>query len=292
MLPLATVAGNVADTTGDGLGDNHNDLPGAVPSLVSAGVDQTGGPGSNGIVRIQSEWDITELSTEAITAFVTFFTQKGSIDSLDTSFFVGTDDQDGLLTDSDFAAPAMGLPGVLMPVPDGAPTGIGSFTFDVTSSLNAAVAQGFSFFSIQGRVDERLAGGGPQRGLQVRSTATSNLGSTPTLSVTQGTALPLLWTLTSLPADGTLVGLDGSPVELGPIFSGTTPSVIYRPGPGFEGIDGFSYSVTEGLVTDPAAVTIVVDPETCVEAGRPEDCQPQDGGGFLAPRRQSSRFER
>ena len=52
----AEIAGNVADSDDDGFGDNHNNLPGGAPVFMSAGVDLTGGAGSNGIVRMQIEW--------------------------------------------------------------------------------------------------------------------------------------------------------------------------------------------------------------------------------------------
>src|SRR4029077_5181132 len=56
-LAPATVAGNVADSDGDQLGDNVNALPGSTPVFMSAGVNQAGGAGSNGTVRMEFEWD-------------------------------------------------------------------------------------------------------------------------------------------------------------------------------------------------------------------------------------------
>src|SRR5213075_163405 len=57
-LDPATIAGNVADSDANGLGDNANALPGSAPVFMSAGVNQAGGAGSSGTVRMQFEWDM------------------------------------------------------------------------------------------------------------------------------------------------------------------------------------------------------------------------------------------
>ena len=66
FLDGSEIAGNVADADGDGFGDNHNALPGSAPVLMAAGVDITGGAGSNGVgpdpvhgrnCRHCSQWD-------------------------------------------------------------------------------------------------------------------------------------------------------------------------------------------------------------------------------------------
>lgn len=57
---------------------------------------------------------------------------------------------------------------------------------------------------------------------------------------------PLTYAIGSGPANGTL--------------SGTPPSVIYSPRPGYAGLDRFTFTVSDGFVTsDPATVTIAVD---------------------------------
>src|SRR4030095_10115430 len=62
FLDGAEIAGNVADSDGNGLGDNHTALPGSAPVFISAAVGQTGGgPGSDGTSRIQIEWDLSGL---------------------------------------------------------------------------------------------------------------------------------------------------------------------------------------------------------------------------------------
>jgi hypothetical protein len=165
---MATIGGNVADSNGDGLGDNHSVLPGPVPQLISAGLNMSGDPGSNGTLRMQFEWDLFEVQgiPAIISATVVVHTFEGSIDSLDTFFFHGTTDQDGALTDTDFEAPADEIPGVVMPVTPGQ----GEFSFDVTDLVTGDLAAGFNFFSVQGRVDEEIADWA--RGLQVYSTST------------------------------------------------------------------------------------------------------------------------
>ena len=57
----------------------------------AAGVDASGGAGSNGTLRFQIEFDISGLGdgSDLTSAVVILNTNKGSVDSLDTSFFVG-----------------------------------------------------------------------------------------------------------------------------------------------------------------------------------------------------------
>lgn len=225
-----------------------------------------------GVARIQIEWDISSLpvtsSDEIESATVTLTTLKGDVDDLETFFFVGTGEQDGVLTVSDFQAPANELSGVVMPVPD-VPTGTeGTFSFDVTNQLKAAIDQGLSFFSIQGRVDEGLAGGGFRRGLQIRSTATGNLepDNEPQLEVvTTGTTYKIL----SLPSNGTLFDGFGNPIAANQQIGNT--KVTYHPNDGFSGTDIFTYQIG----SDTATVTIkVLLTDGCVEVGRPSGCAP------------------
>lgn len=192
LLEGAEIAGNVADANGDGLGDNHTDLSGSAPVLMSSGVNASGGAGSNGIMRMHFEWDVSSLlgsQNDITSAQVRLHTDKGTVDQLDTFFFFGTTDQDGLLTDFDFQAPMNQIARVVMPVPD-VPAGTdGEFSFDVLQPLQAALAAGQQRFSIQGRVDESLARGGTYlRGLQVRTTAAGNISNSlePKLSITLG----------------------------------------------------------------------------------------------------------
>jgi hypothetical protein len=235
--------------------------------------------GIQGVARIQIEWNIGTLpSAEGIeSAEVMLSTQKGTVDSLDTSFFAGTAEQDGVLSVSDFQAPADPISGVLMPVPAGSQTGDeGTFVFNVTRQLKAARAQGRSFFSVQGRVNETLAGGGFKRGLQVRSTATGNLstGKEPKLEVvTTPVGSDLVFKITTLPVHGALT-LEGSPVLVNQSFA-FPPTLLYTPNLGFTGNDSFVYQVAEGTVTDLATVSIsVLFGSDCEANGRPVGCAP------------------
>ncbi|NPA25753.1 MAG: hypothetical protein GXO34_08010, partial [Deltaproteobacteria bacterium] len=102
----ASVAGSVADSNGDGLGDNHTaDLSSGAPAVVAAGLSATGGGGSNGTVRIQIEWDLQGFVGTFARALVHIHTYRGTVDALDTYFYHGSREQDGLLRDSDFEAP-------------------------------------------------------------------------------------------------------------------------------------------------------------------------------------------
>ncbi len=242
--------------------------------------------GIQGVARIQAEWDITGLGVsnpdQVENATVTFSTLKGTVDDLNTFFFASTVDQDGVLTPSDFQTPTAAIPGVTLPVPD-VPTGTeGTFIFNVTRQVKEAVARGDDFFSIQGRVDEDLAGGGFRRGLQVRSTADGNLaaGKEPQLEVVTAGAprSNLSIKVVTLPAHGTLT-LGGVPVGAGQTFLNTQlVSLLYTPSLNFSGADSLTYQVTEGLFTDTAIIGILVGfSDGCVENGRPPGCAAAGG---------------
>lgn len=261
FLQGAEVAGNVADATGDGFGDNHNALPGSAPVLMAAGVDASGGAGSNGVMRMQVEWDVSNLGGTIESAVVTLTTSKGTVDSLDTFFFAGTGEQDGLLTDGDFEAPAAVIDGAVMPVPDVANGTQGTFTFDVRDEVVAAIAADRDFFSIQGRVDEGLAGQGFQRGLQVHTTASGNLidGFEPKLAITTpGVVAPsLTFTITALPAFGTLRNSQGSPITAVPTAL-LSPVVTYTPAAEFIGAVEFTFQVFDGVRFADGLVSVIV----------------------------------
>lgn len=261
FLQPAAIAGNVADSNANNLGDNHNALPGSVPVFMSAGVVQSGGAGSNGTVRMQMEWDISNLNVgNALqSAVVTLPTHRGSVDSLDTFFWWVTDDGDGALTDSDYEATAEQIPGVTMPVPSTGVMPIGSdasFSFSVFDEVKTSMLAGKSYFVLQGRVDEGTAG--PARGLEVRTTASGNLPSNvPSLSVTTpGVTQALTYRITSLPAGGVLK--DGlTPITAVP-YTLTGTLVSYTPNVGFGGLDSFGFDVSNNLVTDAAVARIFV----------------------------------
>jgi len=274
FLDGAEIAGNVADSDADGLGDNHNALPGAAPVFISAGVGESGGAGSNGTVRIEMEWDLSGLQglSNLQSASVLLHTHRGTTDSLDTSFFAAAGG-DGLLTDSDFQAAGEAIAGAVMPVPplSELPVGAdGTFSFDVLGPLQAAISAGVPFFSVQGRVNETLTGSA--RGLEVRSTASGNLSSflEPQLSLaTPGVTPALTFSIESLPAHGTLRDSLGALITTVPT---TLPDarLSYTPAIGFTGDDGFTFKATFGSSFDLGTVTIRVVPKDC--ATTPEGC--------------------
>jgi hypothetical protein len=261
-LQPAAIAGNVADANGDQLGDNVNALPGPAPVFMSAGVNQGGTAGSGGTTRMQFEWDMTGISgslSNLQSADVILPTNRGTVDSLDTFFYAAGVSGDGNLTNSDFEAPAEQIPGVVMPVPPSMPIGSdGNFSFSVLGELRTAAQAGFSFFAVQGRVNESLAG--PARGLQVRTTADGNIsgGNIPKLSLTTpGVTAPLTYRITALPTSGIL--FDSFNVQITSVPSDLpSPQVSYQPNTGFLGLDTFTFSVSNGITTSSAFGNISV----------------------------------
>lgn len=265
-IQSAAIGGNVADADGDGFGDNHNALPGTAPVLISAGVDQSGGAGSNGTVRVHVEYDVSGFAgfiDDVDGAQVLLTTRRGTVDSLDTFFWSIGDDGNGTLEASDFERPGEAL-GITMPVPATQAVGEdGSFSFSVLAALQAAVAAGNDYLTIQGRVDESLSG--PARGLQVYSTADGNLTDFKAPALTFSTPPPsigFLVTITSLPQFGTLFDSSGNAILSVPTTLGDS-EVTYVPDPGFVGTDSFSYEVSDSSTTDSGVVTVVVEAATC-----------------------------
>jgi Big-like domain-containing protein len=261
-LDPVEIAGNVADSNGDHLGDNANALPGATPVFMSAGVNESGGAGSNGTVRMQFEWDLSSIAGSAgalQSAQVVLPTHRGTTDSLDTSFYWVAASGDGNLTNSDFESPAEVIPDAVMPVPSAMPIGSdGTFSFSVLGQLREAAHGGFSFLAIQGRVNESVAG--PARGLEVRTTASGNVSGNqvPMLSLaTPGVTAPLTYRITSLPAGGLLRDSTNALITTLP-YDLPTPQVSYTPISGFLGIDTFSFTVSNGIITSSAFGRVTV----------------------------------
>jgi len=267
VVPV-TIAGNVADSNDDQFGDNANALPGATPVFMSAGVDQVGGAGSNGTVRMQFEWDVSSIIGSAgslQSAQVTLPTHRGTTDSLDTFFYWVAANTDGNLTNSDFESPAERIADAVMPVPPSMPIGTdGTFSFSVLDQLRTAGQNGFTFFAIQGRVDEALSG--PARGLEVRTTASGNVSGNdvPMLAIaTPGIAAPLTYRIDSLPAGGVL--RDSSNVLITSVpYDLPTAQVSYTPNFGFLGLDTFSFTVSNGFISSSALGRINVIIPNCL----------------------------
>ena len=269
----AEVAGNVADADENGFGDNFNDgLASGAPVFVSAGVDQSGGAGSNGTVRIQMEWDISSLTTPIgpeVSAQILLTTNRGAADSLDTFFFAGPGGS-GALEDADFesADAYEQLDGVVLPVtgPQGAD---GTFGFDIRDVLNDAIAAGASFLTVQARVNETATG--PAGGMQIYSSANNPLtdGKLPglVLSSPPPTAPPT-FEITSLPINGLL--FDGATQITAVPHVLSDNLVTYTPNTGFQGTDTFGYKATLFDVVDFGNVTISIVFVNC--ANDADDC--------------------
>jgi hypothetical protein len=266
-LDPVEIAGNVADSNGDHLGDNANALPGAVPVFMSAGVSESGGAGSNGTVRMQFEWDMSSIGSAAglQSAQVVLPTNRGSIDSLDTFFYWVAASGDGNLTNSDFESPAEVIPDAVMTVPPSMPIGSdGTFSFSVLAQLRASAQNGHAFFAIQGRVNESLTG--PARGLQVRTTADGNVSGNevPMLSLaTPGITAPLMYKITSLPSGGVLRDSANALITTVP-YDLPAAQVRYTPNSGFLGLDTFSFTVSNGITTSSAFGNIHVLLPNCI----------------------------
>jgi len=267
MLDPVEIAGNVADANFDGFGDNANALPGSVPVFMSAGVNGIGGAGSNGTVRMQFEWDMSSIvgSVDALqSAQVVLPTHRGTIDSLDTFFYWVAASGDGNLTNSDFESPAEQISDAIMSVPPSMPINAdGTFSFSVLPQIRAAAKNGYSFFAIQGRVDESLTGSA--RGLEVRTTASGNVTSNdvPMLSLaTPGVTAPLVYRITVLPLNGTLTDEFNNAITVLPY---TLPSaqVRYQPNTGFTGLDQFTFDVSDGFTVSSALGKIGVFASDC-----------------------------
>ena len=264
FLVPADVAGNVADDTADGFGDNHNDdLANGAPVFVYAAVGSTGGPGSNGTVRIQIEWDISQIGPvgSGSTAEVTLTTNRGATDALDTYFFAGPGGN-GTLEDGDFeAANLEQQQGVVMPV-TGAQGADGTFTFDVKNALNDAIASGATFFTIQARVDESLTSG---RGLGVYSTADNPLndGKVPALILTSPPSTPpATYTVLSLASHGVLKDSANNVITAVP-YELPDNQVRYTPNTGYTGNDTFNYQAELFTTVDTGSIFLFINTLDC-----------------------------
>lgn len=266
-LDAAEIAGNVADSDANGFGDNANALPGLTPVFMSAGVNQAGGAGSNGTVRMQFEWNMSSIigSVGALqSAVVILPTHRGTVDSLDTTFYWVAASGDGNLTNSDFESPAERISDAVMPVPPTMPIGgDGTFSFSVLDQIRAAAQNGYTFFAIQGRVNESASG--PARGLEVRTTAVENVNNNdvPAIALaTPGISASLLYRIDSLPANGVLRDSTNAVITTVP-YSLPSPQVNYAPNTGFVGFDTFSFNVSNGVVSSGAIGTIHVVLANC-----------------------------
>ena len=265
FLDPAEVAGNVADSDADGFGDNHNDnLANGAPVFVYALVGGPTGSGNGGIgtARIQIEWDISQIGPigNDSTARVILTTNRGTVDALDTYFFAGGGGN-GTLENSDFEANLEPLPGVVMPV-TGSQGADGTFSFDVKDALNAAIASGATFFTVQARVDENLTSG---RGLGIYSTADNPLndGKRPALElISPPLTPPPTYTVQSLASHGILTDSANNLITSVPY---TLPDnvVRYTPNASYIGNDTFTYQAELFTTVDTGSIFLFINTLDC-----------------------------
>jgi hypothetical protein len=106
----------------------------------------------------------------------------------------------------------------------------------------------------------------------VRTTAGGNVSGNqvPMLSLaTPGITAPLTYTITSLPSNGALRNSANALITTVPYVL-TAPQVSYTPNTGFLGLDTFSFTVSNGVITSSASGNIRVfipnctsDPQGC-----------------------------
>ena len=98
-------------------------------------------------------------------------------------------------------------------------------------------------------------------------TDTDGGGGTP-----QGNGLTM--TILTLPSNGTLTDLNGTPVSAMQTFNAVA-EMVYTPNLGFSGADSFSYEVAEDSVIDNAIVSVtVLANDNCAQVGRAVGCSP------------------
>lgn len=274
LIP-ASVAGAVSDADENGIGDEANALPGPVPVLASAAVNSSGGAGVNGTVRFHMEFDYTAIPNPlgaGDRVFVNITTNRGTTDILDTFFYAGANNGDGMLTASDFQngdcavatqfdPPCLSpIPGAVLPV-TGTQGVDATFLLDVTARVREIQAGGivYEFFVVQGRVDESLAAGtSPMRGLQIRTSADGNVtaGTQPHLQIQQAE-----YRITALPTNGVLRDSMQNLVVLNQALPSRV--VTYTPNPGYLGPDGFSFQGTLNQRVEIGQITLQVVQGTC-----------------------------
>lgn len=146
----------------DGLGDEVATDP--YPWL-GAGIFLAGASGQNGTARFQMEFSLAGVSLPIVSAFLVLNSDPSPNNTLDTTFFHVTTDEDGVITADDFQSAAVST-GIVQSAVQ-APA---EYSYDVTTFVRNDLMAGFLFTSYQGRVDEN-AGIAFLRGLEYASNA-------------------------------------------------------------------------------------------------------------------------
>lgn len=104
-------------------------------------------------------------------------------------------------------------------------------------------------------------------------------GTAGYVRIDTGPCIDVVWTLTSLPDNGTLT-FNGVPAQVGQTWV-TEPTLVYTPTFNYTGPDSFGYNVTQNgtlginTVVDSAIVDLFVNPDDpCVLVGREPGCAP------------------
>lgn len=208
--------------------------------------------------RAHIEFDLSAVTidpSELVSATVVLTTEKGANDSEDTEFFVGTVGN-GTLEQGDFEEPDLDGPVVFLPVPD-APAGTGgTFSFGVTELVKNVLADpGNDFLSVQGRLGDET-GPGPLEGLQIFTSASAD----PPVLQLETVDSPLVFSITALPAFGTLTNSAGAPI-VGPLPVVLPDNQVnYLPPVGVTGTTSFAFQVFDNSTGtfDTSITTIVV----------------------------------
>jgi len=169
-----------------------------------------------------------------------------------TGYSIVTGPRHGVLTYTGTGLPASGALSspALTYTPVAGFHDVDTFTFTVTNTAGLTSKAATVSFTVIGQ---------PNGGFMTITT-NQNTPVTYTLTGTDPLGLPLTgYTLTALPAHGTLTyAATGQPVALG-LMAGLPPVLIYTPHPGFHDQDSFAFTVTNGYLTStPAIVSITV----------------------------------
>jgi hypothetical protein len=179
---LATAAENVADINfdsngpviPDGLGDET-----ALPNFpfIGAGINLSGASGHNGAARFQLEFSLAGVMSPITSAFLVLDSEPSANNTLETTFFHVTTDEEGVVTSDDFQSAAV-TTGIVQSVIFPAAT----YQYDMTSFVQQDLLAGNAYSSYQGRVNE-AAGDTFLRGMEFYSAAPANGDLRPRLII-------------------------------------------------------------------------------------------------------------
>ena len=234
--------------------------------------------------------DATDVSVETATNTATALSlSAGGPDTVTLTFRVETLPS-GALTDSSsqqIQNPGTDLPDAkLTYTPPAGVTGTASFTFSARDSATGpapcsapscdTAAVNIDIGDPSGLAEDRQVTTNLNQPVLVTLTGNPSGAASGGADTDGGGGTPagngLVITVLTLPSDGTLTALNGTPVSVMQTFSDVA-ELVYTPDAGFSGTDSFSYKVAEGAVIGNAilGVTVLAN-EDCVQAGRETGC--------------------